>query len=201
MKVLTIDFDIIMGADIDKYNNKVPQMTWNELMRDPHMSLLRANFDIYSELTIWLQSQFNKMRADQIYFIKDHQSVNKIIGDETHCNLINIDHHHDVGYAPSPEKDRKLTCGNWVRKLMDNEQLDSYIWVNNETSYYPDNEDFNCSYDVQSVETPFLLRQHTDCDKLIICLSPEWVPPYYQTLYWLWIQMYEQHYGKKIDII
>jgi hypothetical protein len=56
-------------------------------------------------------------------------------------------------------------------------------------------------YKVENVETPYLFKSFTDIDKIVICLSPEWVPPYYQSLYWLWMKLYESHYREYVDII
>ena len=34
--ILTIDFDIIMAPSIELYNDKVPKISWEELLKDPY---------------------------------------------------------------------------------------------------------------------------------------------------------------------
>lgn len=202
MKILTIDLDIIMKPSIDFYNNLVPRNSWEELLKNPHMQLLRADMDIFSTITIWLQQQFKIKKADQFHFIKSHDDLNKILGQEKNCDLINIDHHHDLGY--SNRNIDVLNCGNWVKKLIENKQLNSYTWINNSNSkIYENIQEINdyIRYKVEDVETPYLFKSLTDIDKIVICLSPEWVPPYYQSLYWLWMKLYESHYREYVDII
>ena len=38
MRVVTIDFDIIMNPSIDYYNHLVPSLSWELLTRDPIVS-------------------------------------------------------------------------------------------------------------------------------------------------------------------
>ena len=87
MKIVTIDFDIIMTQSISLYNNNVPSTTWDKLLEDPIMNLLPFNSNIYSMLTLWLQYIYQFLKAEQIYFIESHETVAKIIQEESLENI------------------------------------------------------------------------------------------------------------------
>ena len=84
-----------------------------------------------------------------------------------------------------------LNCGNWAKYLFDNNQLENYVWVKNINSHeihIPEIEE--CLKDahygninLMDSETKEKLLELT-FDKIFLCLSPEWIPPYYHTLFY-----------------
>ena len=204
MKIVSIDFDILMHQDLMIYNDAIKNK-WFNLLNAPMMQSLRINTDLFSTLTLWLMEQIKNIKPTQIYFIKDHQTVNHILElfEIENCDLYNIDFHHDLGYGPEPLKE-PLNCGNWALKLLDENKLKSYTWLNAKESSVPYNEiDFkNCIYNQEDIIiNSFKLRELENPDYLIICLSPEWVPPYYQNLFYLWMDIAAQHYGDKFELL
>ena len=82
------------------------------------------------------------------------------------------------------------------------DKLKSYTWLNVKDSAFPGHDNFNCEYNVIDIKRDdFILRQLQDIDMLIICLSPEWVPPYYQNLFYLWMDLVSNYYEKRFDFI
>ena len=97
MIVVSIDFDIIMEPSIEFYNNFAGNRG-RDLFRDPLLQGCNANLDTYKRLTIWLIQNINC----DISFILNHQEIINFIPDN--CDtLINIDHHHDLGYSDKEE--------------------------------------------------------------------------------------------------
>lgn len=201
MKIVTIDFDIIMTQSISLYNNTVPSTTWDTLLKDPIMNLLPFNSNIYSMLTLWLQYIYQFLKAEQIYFIESHETVAKIIQEESleNIELINIDHHHDLGYSADFNNDKKMHCGNWVKKLFDEKRIKEYIWIKNDYSLPPKN--CNIEYIEYDINDIVLTDICDDCDKIFICLSSAWIPPYYVSLFTTWIGLYELYYQKEVTLI
>lgn len=201
MKVISIDFDIFLHQDLMIYNDVI-RLGWHNLLTNPLMQSLRINTNLFSILTLWLMEQSKKINQKQIFFIKDHQSVNPILENFKEYDIYNIDFHHDLGYGPNPSEE-PLNCGNWVFKLLETGKLKSYTWLNAKESLPPyNNIDFkNCKYnEIDIIINNFKLRELEDADIIIICLSPEWVPPQYQNLFYLWMDLLSNHYGEKFKL-
>lgn len=201
MNVLTIDFDIIMAPSINLYNNMVPKEDWDDLERNPQINLSFADYQIYQKLTILLSQLITSLNFSQIHFIQDHEQVNQVIGTEPIETLVNIDHHHDVSYADEIEK---LNCGNWVYYLKQNNSLQNYIWIHNTNStFIPNDKSFAAiideSYNFDDYNLDNLTKQNFD--KLIICLSPPWVPPRQRALFYLWMDLFNNYYHTHFDFV
>lgn len=113
--------------------------------------------------------------------------INNYIQGEN-ITLYNIDHHHDLGYR---EDNTVINCGNWALHLLKNKRIDKYIWINNQ------NSNKNVREDVK-FETQLLKEFNLNSlkpDKIIICLSPEWIPNQFHPLYYLWIDLVSQDKG------
>ena len=69
------------------------------------MNNLKIDINLFSILTLYVTEQIKHMDEKQIFFIKDHESVNKIfdkLNIDNNIELFNIDFHHDLGYGPNP---------------------------------------------------------------------------------------------------
>lgn len=201
MKIITIDFDIIMAPSIDLYNN-ISGSPWEErFKRHPLLKLADADYAIYHKLTQYLLYVVPKMNKNNIHFIANHQNVlNYLINTKEPIDIINIDHHHDIIYNGNLEE---LACDNWVAWIDKEYKLNSYLWIHNENSRFVTNKNVEkvkfdyskkCFHDYEH-ET---YKQYSIPDKLIICLSGEWVPPQYKPLFFVWFdicnQIHNTHY-------
>ena len=201
MKVITIDFDIIMAPSIDLYNN-ISSLSWEERhMRHPLLKMADANFITYHKLTQYLLYIVPKMKKENIHFITNHQSVLNCLTNVTEpIDVINIDHHHDIIYGDGLEK---LTCGNWVSWINKEYNLNSYLWIHDDNSRFVANKDaeqIKFEYEKKNFYD-YNGKDYKHCsipDKLIICLSGEWVPPKYKSLFFVWFdicnQIHDTHY-------
>lgn len=189
MKVITIDFDIIMAPSIDLYNN-ISNSPWEERYeRHPLLKLADANFITYHRLTQYLLYIVPKMKKENIHFIANHQSVLNYLTNITEpIDVINIDHHHDIVYGDGLEK---LTCGNWVSWINKEYKLNSYFWVHDNNSRFPKEEDVKINYTKKNISeyNDEQYKYSTPPDELIICLSGEWVPPQYKRLFFVWFDI------------
>ena len=125
------------------------------------MNNLKLDINLYGILTLYVTEQIKYMDGRQVFFIKDHENVNKIIDKlniEDKIELFNLDFHHDLGYGPNPQRE-SLNCGNWVYKLILEDKLKSYTWLNAKDSVLPNNNNFNCEYNVIDIKRDdFILR-------------------------------------------
>lgn len=205
--VLTIDFDIVMAPSIGLYNDIIgDQKGIDSIIKQyPLMEYtFTADFFIYEAVTRALMNLFKKVPAKDVYFIKEHHSLIKLVEDMKDITLINIDHHHDIGYnrVLPTTKILRPECGNWVKYLSDKGLIKSYIWVNNENSDMPTGG-LSKMYleDEFSIKDGFDISGLEQVDKLIICNSPQWIPPNVQGLFMTWIGLAEEFYDTSFKII
>ena len=195
--ILTIDFDIVMEPSIALYNDKVPGESWDSLLMYPQMQLLQMNSAHYAKLSVLLDV-LNHKENIPIYFIDNHDRILTYLPKDEKINLINIDHHHDLGY-PDNKQDNEIHCANWVKKLYEQNRINEYTWINNAESTYPSDEEQELiSYDISLEMYDINLMPLPDI--VCICLSPQWVPPQYIPLFTAWVHLTSLHHHKAIDI-
>ena len=184
MNVVSIDFDIIMAPSIELYKS----FEQPKLYEDYYTNLFNADLIIYNKLTNWLLDNIPNLNKNDIYFIESHEQIIDVLPKDNNICLINIDHHHDLGYGPPEELDKDnlpLNCGNWGLYLLKNNLINDYTWIKNGNSiksfynkyYY--NQKYFYDLDLSRLKP----------DKIIICLSTPWVPERYHTLFNLWIDI------------
>lgn len=209
MTVLTIDFDIIMYLSLPTYNDFISKnYPFDGLVKDyPFMQYCQADLILYKDITGMLLTMFQRLDKNQIRFVNSHESIVHCVEDIDTFNLINIDHHHDIGYGDTTlrwdEKIESLECGNWVKYLFDIDKIDSYVWVSNSNStcnddipnrYRPD-EIIQIPYEIRCLPNFF-----QKADRVIICGSFWWIPPLYRPLFDTWIEMYKSYYNIEEEI-
>lgn len=177
--ILSIDFDIIMYPSLDdsiEYKISHEHWDWKE-------QNLKVDFKIYSILT---QMLLQLKEKTQFHFITTHQQIVNLINEKT--DIINIDHHHDLYYDEQSRIKttiKNLNCGNWGKYLYDSNLLNSFTWVKDIKS---------CGLKTLPIESDlkfneininnFKLKEIPE--KVIICLSPEWIHPDLFPLFTLW---------------
>ena len=198
MKILTIDFDIIMAPSIDYYNHRVPTLSWEDMAKESLTNFFQADLGLYTMLTTWLFAQMDHLDKDQIHFINSHEKLLDFIPEGEHCSIINIDHHHDMGYKSN---ETTLTCANWVKVLAEKNILDSYCWLHNPNSIKVKDSKTDCSFPCQEddIRSKYVL-DNFKYDKLVICFSKPWIPPNYQFLFYLWHDMFCHRYQTNFPI-
>lgn len=205
MNIVTIDFDVIMGPSIGLYNNLIDDKTrFTDLSNEyPFLKGAEADLFIYEYLTRYC---INVIGKKKVHFIKSHEQVVPLLNSIRDGNLINIDHHHDLGY--DIEDWRKpivgqANCGNWVKKLYDLNVINHYTWYSNpQSDELPDEAlDIYKSVEKKDISELNIKELAEQTDMLIICQSFEWVPPLYQPLYWTWVGLYEEITGSSYALI
>lgn len=198
--VLSIDFDIIIPNMIDIWNNEINDKIKIENYEKtfPVLNFLNyVDFNIYKNLTIFLLKFLKTKDKEKVFFIEDHHQIIDIfnsIEDRYNNILINVDHHHDVGYCIDFNKlltKNEVRCGNWVKFLKDNKIINQYCWVKNYNSIIID---VPKSY----IDKEFFIYESFDnlinliesIDYVVICSSFDWVPNNCRELFELWKEIY-----------
>lgn len=181
MKILTIDFDIIMAPSIQSYNGLVNDIEWDRFEElNP-----AANLAFYERLTNWL---LDNMTLENTKFINSHEEILGFIPEGEEVEIYNIDHHHDCGYHGSA--DEPLNCGNWVAKIPN---LKKYTWINDANSDINTTTKLINGYiDFEYYDLKYLPKP----DLIVICYSKEWIPPRYRRLFKIWQKIGEKLYGE-----
>lgn len=204
MNIVTIDFDIIMRPSIELYNDYIGDtVNITDVINDyPLLGMANADLNIYEYLTRYLVKVFKKLDKKKIYFVHSHEMVVPLVSKYKDINLVNIDHHHDLGYGEKTTAYGMASCGNWAKKLLDLRLLSSYTWVSNpESSMLP--EEFQDREYIQDVllEDYSLDELADKTDMLIICESFDWIPPQFRPLYFAWVGIYEEFTGSQYPMI
>ena len=202
MNIVTIDFDIIMGPSIGLYNNLINSETRaSDLVKDfPYLNCANADLNTYEFLTRYYINILKKLDKSKIYFIKSHEQVVPLVSKNRDANLINIDHHHDVGYDIKFDKPIiSSSCGNWVKYCRDRKLLDSYCWIKNDNSNDIESRVYREKYiDKEILFKDAQLEQLAkETDILVICASYEWIPPIYHPLILNWQTICEEVIGQE----
>ena len=205
MNILSIDFDIIMEPTINYYNGWTGKGWKNILKENPGFITAKASFFNFNLILHILEKILTYNTS--IYVAYDHKTIVDFLENDSDLTIYNIDHHHDLSYGEKQTKEdtlNHLNCGNWAKYLFDNNQMKKYVWLKNNNSIefsddYLDKNEYN--YEIKSFNN-FVHEDFFDInfDKVYICLSPEWVPPYYFDLFMGLIEWIEIKFDTKINI-
>ena len=201
MDVLSIDFDIIMAPTIEYYNHMVPSRKWEDIqMENPYMYNPKADLSHYNYLLCLLDKVITK--ETDIYVAYNHKMIIDFLSNTNDVNIINIDHHHDLSYCL--DKDNKDNCANWAERLFKNGKMKNYIWAKNINSQLPidDIQEKLKSYNYIIADFNELKGRiiNMKFDKVFLCMSPEWVPPYYQQLFYGILDLLNQKLNCHLEI-
>lgn len=208
MRVLSIDFDIIMEPCVNLYNSIAGEDNTGIREIEQEFPFIRPvllpNFITYEKVTAFLINIFKSFPKENITFINDHNQIAHLLKDATDVDLCNIDHHHDICYDDLTVSSRIILpdVGNWVKYLYDRNIITHYTWINNPNSIFPDDdiEDYYLdeNYEFQQIN---LLQIIGKFDKLIICHSPQWVPTNYDALWNIWLTIANEMYDTTFEVI
>ena len=199
--ILTIDFDIVMAPCIELYNNMVPDMDWDIMTDFPQGQLFNADLNLYQFLTNKLLYLLEKMNKEDIFVIEDHGQIIKYLNLNEKINIYNIDHHHDCGYPDSQGEVEEdvINCGNWGLILSKIKILNNFYWIRNDNSDIPDKDIRKVDF-IDIELSRFNFESMPIPDKLILCLSEPWVPPYIRPLFFTWLDIANKYYNTKFEI-
>ena len=190
MKVLSIDFDIVMAPDINLYNNFVPRIvpSIDEIVEHhPYLGGLRADLDHYQKIANLLLKVGADIKYTNVCASLSHEHIGKFLMNDNDLEIVNIDHHHDLGYIED-DTFEKCNCANWAYYLFKQGKLKRYIWLNNVNSdIMPPHRHEDCfsSQHFCDIEVSDYIQQFGKPDKIFLCLSSPWVPSQYFPLFYL----------------
>lgn len=202
MNILTIDFDIFMNQNIELYNYYIDETHSVESLMETNSLLRLCPFDniLYILITNYLLQLLNRLNQDDIIFVENHQEALNFLQANTNSTLINIDHHHDLGYGPSLEDEDKsgLGCANWIYYGLKNNLITNYIWIFDSNSQIQINADLHKKYNIYSIEFDDInMNELPTIDRVILCLSPNWIIPEFREYFYLWKNIVYNYYNMK----
>ena len=181
--ILSIDFDIIMAPSINLYNAKVPQLKWDSLLKSPYYQLATADL-----------LHYKRFDHEQIAYKLMQNPNEKYV-------ITNIDHHHDIAYHDDEISYLKgpPQCGTWVKWLIDRGVVERYHWVNNFNSESIFKKELEVLINTTTDFREFSFNNYAEPNEVFIVLSPAWVPPEYQNLFYCWMDMLNHIYNTHFD--
>ena len=181
--IISIDFDICMWQDIQIYNDSISSASRDSVDRliktMPLLGYVRFDAHAYRAITNILIEAKQLIGKDNIHFIIDHEEILQYLPKDKEFNLYNIDHHHDMGYEEKIGV--RPQCGDWVCHAYDKYPMKKYYWVSDDLGVEPDTE----KYEVQRLRVNSFSYHNIlpETSKVIVCLSPTWVPSQFYPLY------------------
>ena len=183
MNIISIDFDICMWQDIQIYNDSISSNLKDSVDRlvktMPLLGYVRFDAHAYRAIANILIEAKQLIGKDNIHFIINHEEILQYLPKDKEFNLYNIDHHHDMGYEEKIGV--RPQCGDWVCHAYDKYPMKKYYWVSDDLGVEPDTD----KYEVQRlrVNTFSYYNILPETSKVIVCLSPTWVPSQFYPLY------------------
>lgn len=181
--IISIDFDICMWQDIQIYNDSISSASRDSVDRliktMPLLGYVRFDAHAYRAIVNILIEAKQLIGKDNIHFIIDHEEILQYLPKDKEFNLYNIDHHHDMGYEEKIGV--RPQCGDWVCHAYDKYPMKKYYWVSDDLGVEPDTE----KYEVQRLRVNSFSYHNIlpETSKVIVCLSPTWVPSQFYPLY------------------
>ena len=199
MNILSIDFDWIMEPNIEAYNHFVQaplefgvEESWKRIKEKIYDINLECDIKKFEQLYFLIKKHTSYLKNEDIIISNYHNELFNFlnylsnINKSERFNVINIDHHHDLGYLDDDLS--MVNIGNWMGCAYKNFNIDNYLWIGNKNSTLPfDNHDFlNYFY-----TTDFNIINDITIDKIFICSSWEWVPLKYKSLFNILISLFD----------
>ena len=179
-RILSIDFDYFINADLETREHKFPDgvddIPEEELKRQwsyfydkyPEINDLGVIYN-YVPTCITLSS----LKSGKVLVAESHRDIAKLfplIESEEEIEVLHVDYHHDNYVSGGNEVD----CANWVRHLKDLIPNAHIKWVRR-----PDSETASLmgEFPYQHTEK---LNIEGEFDYIFLCFSPEWTPPHFR---------------------
>ena len=149
----------------------------------PLLGYVRFDAHAYRAIANILIDAKQSIGKDNIHFIINHEEILQYLPKDEEFNLYNIDHHHDMGYEEKIGV--RPQCGDWVCHAYDKYPMKKYYWVSDDLGIDPDTD----KYEVQRLRVNSFSYYNIlpETSKVIVCLSPTWVPsqfyPFYDLLH------------------
>lgn len=199
MKILSIDFDIIMYPCIRLYNADVggddnPTMAWDRIEHTKDIAQ-HLSYDANTLKNLLVLMMKSARKGATFVPIQEHQEIVTYLEKTVHIEkdksleVTNIDFHHDIIYYEGDIVNAKYfgqsTCANWAGYLLLNDYASSVNWIK-----APNSETFSPLYDeimdmskitISSLKS--IPKLDEEYDYIFFCLSPQWVPYKYHHLY------------------
>lgn len=211
MKILSIDFDVIMYPCIKLYNewcngSENDTQIWNRLEFEKNISqYLSYDANTYHNIATFL---FNVVQNGAKFIpIQEHQMIVDYLKNYNLLNnsfdITNIDYHHDILYDKNSltliDFDN-YSCADWAGYLLKKNPNTTLTWLRCPGSSNPDPN--ICTFDNNIIikHITEIYNLDAEYDLVFFCLSPQWVPYMYHHLYNLIIDLIQITYPEKLEL-
>lgn len=189
MKVLSIDLDFILEPCINLYNadiflsNEVSlKEIWNNLDKTKQIfKYVEVSKDRIIFLANLIENILTQSPNMKVCWAEDHSAIIPFLSsmyDQSKIDLVNIDHHHDLGYSPEDNLLFHAGCGNWVKYLIYCDVLNSYTWIKNENSQVENLTPSMLTNPISLINFSTELDiSNMQFDAVFITCSRHWFPP------------------------
>lgn len=179
-----------MSPDIAVYNGLIATAKHHHfeslLPKHPVLNNINADMETYHKIGSYLVHLRKEMPGYKFIFFESHYMILKHIEGKDNV-VINIDHHHDLGYGQRQGIMDVDNCANWAFSGLKSKLISKYIWIKNRTSdegtIHSKKLDTYFDIDYSNYIDDFNLYNLPKSDKVIVCLSSPWVPKKYRPLY------------------
>lgn len=181
MKILSIDFDYFIDANLRTRNDKFPD--GEDCIDEKTLKKLWDYFygeypeikeiGVIPEYNILLEYLREHKDTERVFY-DSHKEIERLFDKlDTNSSITNVDFHSD-NYISGGEK---VDCANWVR-IVKERYPDLHIeWIKRE-----DSETENL-LGVFPYEMTDMFELDENYDIIFLCFSPEWTPPHLRNLF------------------
>lgn len=185
MKILAIDFNIIMYNCIRLYEEKFsklenPTQFWNRLEFENEID---KHLYVDKDTLLKIIEIIRVNKAAQLIKLNHQEEIVDWLNSEQKYDLVNIDYKHDLVYDDNDIEDFKLDFhrdSNWVGYLLYVDMLNSCKWLKAPNSIRCFN---NIEDDVEVINLKDYKEIENDFDMIFLCSSEEYVPYKFKIYY------------------
>lgn len=190
MKILSVDFNIVMHNYIKLYADKVdikenPTLIWEMLENEME---IKQHLGIDAKVLKKIVALFKLNHCTHFYFLDNQKDIvndiNNLKKEYDEIELTNIDFFHDLIYTNEDiinwKKD-KYDDSNWLGYLLYKDEIDKCQWIKMPNSYRCNN---NVEDDVEIINFSNInINDFSDFDIIYFSFSPCYVPYEYKYIY------------------
>lgn len=178
MNILSIDLDILMRG-CNKYQKYIdleltPEQSWQVI----EWKTGKKEYPLDKKcLSFIIDVLSKKCKKAESYIIDDHDEIIDILKMyPKHSFVTNFDFHSDISYG---NDDTELTIENWVKHARNDDLINQYLWVCQDSSEVSPYNTFNYS---RSSWKDLDVDSLPNYDVVVFCISHHFLPPKYWSM-------------------
>lgn len=175
MNILSIDLDILM-RDCNKYQKFLDlELTGLQSWKVVEWKSGTQDYPLDENCLEFIKTILReKCKHAESYIIDEHDEIIDILKMYPNNSFMtNLDFHSDISYG---NDDTELTIENWVKYARNEDLIDQYLWICQDSSEISPYATFNYA---RSSWKDIDIKNLPDYDVVIFCISHHFTPPKY----------------------